>query len=130
MKIINTVNLITTDDKKRILLVKRADNQQESILWSLPGGTKRENETLEECLMREIKEELNCLVTKYYFFKSYEIKNDSKTVIANYYTGLIKSCVKINKQELSAYQWFARENLPNNLAYNQNKVLLDFFKID
>lgn len=126
MKTVNTINLITMDDKKRILLVKRADNQQESGLWSLPGGTKRENETLEQCLMREIKEELSCLVVKYSFLKSYKIKNDSKTVIANYYIGLIKGYIKLNKQELSGYQWFAKENLPNKLAYNQNKVIADF----
>jgi len=76
--------------------------------------------------MREIKEELSCLVVKYSFLKSYKIKNDSKTVIANYYIGLIKGYIKLNKQELSGYQWFAKENLPNKLAYNQNKVLADF----
>lgn len=126
MKAINTANLITMDGRKRILLVKRANSQQEPGLWSLPGGTKLENETLEQCLMREIREELGCLVVEYFFLKSYKIKNYSKTVIANYYIGLIKGCIKLNKQELSGYQWFAKEDLPDDLAYDQNKVLIDF----
>jgi len=116
------------NDKKRVLLVKRANTVQEPGLWSLPGGTKRENETLEQCLIREIREELGCLTIKYSFFKSYKIKKNTKTIIANYYTGLIRGHIKINKQELSDYQWLAKKDLLDNLAYNQNKVLLDFFK--
>ncbi len=126
MKTIDTVNFIIMDCGKRILLVKRANNQQEPGLWSLPGGTKQENETLEQCLIREIKEELGCLIVEHSFLKSYKIKNDSKTVIANYYIGLIKGCIKLNKQELSDYRWFSKEDLPKNLAYDQNRVLADF----
>ncbi|MHA1657504.1 MAG: NUDIX hydrolase [Promethearchaeota archaeon] len=127
MKIIKTANLITIDDKKRVLLIERAHNQEEPNLWSLPGGTKRDNETLEECLVREIKEELNSSIKKYGFLKLYIMKEDNKTVIANYYVGLINNLIKLNKQESSKYRWFIRKEIPSNLAYNQNNVLSDFF---
>ncbi len=127
MEKIKTANLIIVDDKKRVLLVKRAHNQEEQNLWSLPGGTKEDNETLEECLVREIKEELGSSIKKYDFFKSYMVKNNNKTVIANYYFGLINDSIKLNKQEFSGYKWFFQKEIPGNLAYNQNNVLSDFF---
>jgi len=127
MKTIKTANFIITDDKKRVLLIKRASIQEEPNLWSLPGGTKENNETLEQCLIREIKEELNSLVEKYHFFQSYTMKSDNKIVVASYYTGSIDGLIKLNKQESSSYQWFTQKNIPDNLAYNQNKVLSDFF---
>ena len=127
MKIIKTANLIIIDDKKRVLLIKRAHNQEDPNLWSLPGGTKEDNETLEECLVREIKEELNSSIKKYDFFKSYILKNDDKIVIAGYYMGLINDPIELNKRESSEYKWFFQKKIPNNLAYNQNNVLSDFF---
>jgi len=127
MKTIKTANFIITDDKKRVLLVKRASSEEEPNLWSLPGGTKENNETLEQCLIREIKEELNSLIKKYHFFQSYTVKSNNKIVTASYYTGLINNSIKLDKQESSDYRWFKEKNMPNNLAYNQNKVLSDFF---
>jgi len=127
METIKTANFIITDDKKRVLLIKRASIQEDPNLWSLPGGTKENNETLEQCLIREIKEELNSLIKKYHFFQSYTMKSDNKIVVASYYTGSIDGLIKLNKQECSNYQWFKQKNIPDNLAYNQNKVLSDFF---
>ena len=127
MKIIKTANLIIIDDKKRVLLIKRTYDQEESNLWSLPGGTKEDNETLEECLVREIEEELGSSIKKYDFFQSYTMKDNSKTVIASYYVGLINDSIKLNKQESSEYKWFSQKEIPSNLTYNQNNVLSDFF---
>lgn len=41
----------------RVLIAKRKKAYM-GYLWEFPGGKKNENETLEECLKREIKEEL------------------------------------------------------------------------
>ena len=44
---------IIEDDKHRVLLVKRKDIP----LWDLPGGKKDKNESMEECVVREVQEE-------------------------------------------------------------------------
>ena len=67
------------------------------------------------------------MIKKYDFFQSYTMKDNSKTVIASYYVGLINDSIKLNKQESSEYKWFAQKEIPSNLAYNQNNVLSDFF---
>jgi 8-oxo-dGTP pyrophosphatase MutT (NUDIX family) len=42
-----------TDDKNRVLLVRRRDNEK----WTLPGGTLEYGESMMECALREVKEE-------------------------------------------------------------------------
>ncbi len=46
--------------KNKILAAKRAFNMPHPGYWEFPGGKIHKNETQEECIKREIKEELNC----------------------------------------------------------------------
>lgn len=124
MKIINTANLITLHDNK-ILLVKRAYNNEEHGLWSLPGGTKNDNEDIKETLKREINEELGIDIKKYKLLKIYKKKYNDKIVNAHYFLGVIKQDISLNKKELTKYQWFLFDNIPNNLAYDQNEIIKD-----
>mgnify|MGYP000896386312 CR=1 FL=1 len=43
---------------EKILICQRAADDERGLLWEFPGGKREENETLEECIIREIKEEL------------------------------------------------------------------------
>lgn len=53
------VVLFTFEDQQlKVLLVKRATPPYEG-LWAFPGGILQENEELEECALRELKEETN-----------------------------------------------------------------------
>ncbi len=47
-------------DDTKFLITQRSKNKKEfPLYWELPGGKSQENETIKECLKREIKEELN-----------------------------------------------------------------------
>ena len=46
----------------KILITKRPEGTHLEGLWEFPGGKKEESETLEECIVREIKEELGIKV--------------------------------------------------------------------
>ena len=127
MKKIYTANLIAQNNHNELFLVKRAFDNDEAGLWSLPGGTKEKNETINNTLIREIKEELGLNIKKYVYFKTFKTVNNNKTVIAQYFTGVIDQPVFLNKNELSEYQWFPLKNIPNNLAYNQNNVLNELY---
>ena len=45
-------------DGEKILICQRAGDDECGMLWEFPGGKREENETLEECMIREIREEL------------------------------------------------------------------------
>lgn len=42
----------------RILICQRARDDDYALLWEFPGGKLEEGETSEQCIVREIKEEL------------------------------------------------------------------------
>ena len=52
-----TAGLIRNNSK--ILITQRLFDDRFGGLWEFPGGKQKAGETLEQCLIREIKEELN-----------------------------------------------------------------------
>ena len=78
MKIV-TAAIIKKDDS--YLITQRASNDKLPLKWEFPGGKVEMGETPEECLIREIKEELNLdivigekIATSIYKYDSGEIK--------------------------------------------------------
>ncbi len=57
--------------KKKMLLA----HHLEWGIWGLPGGTRKEGETIEETLKREIKEETNCGVVDFKPISAQKILN-------------------------------------------------------
>lgn len=55
-----TAAIIWQDGK--VLITKRPEGTHLEGMWEFPGGKKEEAETLEECIAREIKEELGVQV--------------------------------------------------------------------
>ena len=92
--------VLVFNEKKELLLNLRSDTNT----WGIPGGGKELNETLEECAIRELKEETNLevddleLVTvlsgKEYYFK-YPNDDEVDCIITLYqvkdYNGELKS---------------------------------------
>lgn len=50
------------EDQGHILAVQRAAHKQQGLLWEFPGGKVEPDETAEQCIIREIQEELNILI--------------------------------------------------------------------
>lgn len=51
------------DDQGRVLLAQRPEGKHMAGLWEFPGGKVHADETPEEALVREMKEELDLAVT-------------------------------------------------------------------
>lgn len=52
-----TAAVITDGD--RVLIARRGENSRHPNRWEFPGGKQEAGESLRECLVREIKEELD-----------------------------------------------------------------------
>ena len=56
-QLVSTIALI--DDENKILIGKRPRGKTFENLWEFPGGKVKKNETIEQALIRETKEEIN-----------------------------------------------------------------------
>ena len=56
-QLVSTIALI--DDENKILIGRRPVGKAFENLWEFPGGKVKKNETVEQALIRETKEEIN-----------------------------------------------------------------------
>lgn len=112
-----------------ILVTQRSEKMNLPLKWEFPGGKIEKNETAEECILREIKEELNIeiellekLETKCFHYENFSINLipflsrylDGDIVLAEH-----KKSKWLTKEELSALDW-ASADIP---------VLEEFLKL-
>ncbi|NES08099.1 MAG: NUDIX domain-containing protein [Okeania sp. SIO2F4] len=127
-KIQGCVIILFNSDNK-ILLVLR-DNK-ESIpfpnSWNLLGGFIEKGESPEECIRREIREEIEIELGNIKFFQKYTVY-DREHYIFWKQINLDLTQVKLNEGQRLAY--FSKDELEKyQLAFQCNKILNDFFSL-
>jgi 8-oxo-dGTP diphosphatase len=123
-----SANIIIINDNGHILLHLRDDKPTIAYpnMWVLPGGYIEEHESPEQCIIREIKEELGIELQKVSLFvtatRSYGIEH-TFAANANF------DSAAIHLTEGQAIRWFSLEDARNTqLGYEDNQILDDFFK--
>ena len=58
VKIIDVAAAIIHDNKGKILICRRGSGGSCAYLWEFPGGKREAGETMQECVIRECREEL------------------------------------------------------------------------
>lgn len=108
--------VVLTNENNEVLLQKRSDN----LLWGLPGGLMELDETIEECAIREVKEETNLDVEITKFIGVFNNPNmtwrktDKARVICFSFQGkVIGGSLSIHDDESLAFDYFSLDNLPN-----------------
>lgn len=122
-----TVSLIINKNDE-ILMVQRA---KEPLLgyWCLPGGFLEYEETPENGLKREAKEELGIKVILEKLIGVYQIDNDPRGIHLDIiYSGKTDNEPKPN-EELKDCKYYNINNLPENIAYKHRDAIHDYFKI-
>jgi 8-oxo-dGTP diphosphatase len=64
MKIVLVAAVALVDPDNRVLIAKRPEGKKLAGLWEFPGGKVEEGETPEDCLIRELAEELGITTWK------------------------------------------------------------------
>ncbi len=109
MNSFDVVAAIIINDNK-YFIAQRNRNKHLGLFWEFPGGKVEHNETYEEALKREIKEELNIDILINYKlgkenYKDYKIDIELHYFICSY----IKGDLKLVEHEDSA--WVKKEEL-------------------
>ena len=112
---------IIIDDDKKILLVKRPnDKKLFPNAWSFPGGKLEEWETLDETVVREVKEEtwLDLVSFEKYSFIGHTPQN--KRSINHFYIGKVEWTL-IPETEAKRYSYDEIKWL--KIAFNQTEII-------
>lgn len=103
----------------RLLITRRRDDSHLGGLWEFPGGKREPNETFEQCLIREIREELGMEIAVGDLFEEISHAYKEKTVRLKFFVcrwigGEPKAlgCASfewISKDELTQYEFPAAD---------------------
>ena len=105
----------------KILLTKRRDEPDKNK-WAIPGGKLELNETLEEGLKREMKEETSLNVKKGKLLGIIEVINDTfNYVILDYECSIISGEIKASSDALDI-KYFDLNNLTDSI----NETTMEF----
>lgn len=69
----------------RLLITQRLPGSHLPGLWEFPGGKRKPGESIRECLVREIREELNIGVVVGELFETIEYAYPEKTVCLKFF---------------------------------------------
>ena len=95
----NVVAAIIKKDNQ-YLIVQRNKNKHLGLKWEFPGGKVNFNETFEEALSREIKEELDISINIHEKITEEKYKDDKINIILHYYLSSHKDGImKLNEHE-------------------------------
>jgi ADP-ribose pyrophosphatase YjhB (NUDIX family) len=122
---------ILLDEKKRVLLGKRTGGM-EAGKWSLVGGKPEEEESAEEAVKREVKDEIGLKFKPIFYQKAkgFDKKSGIKWRSTRFF-GDIKSTQEFDydKSEFSEIKFFSSGELDNlEIAFNHKEILKNFFK--
>lgn len=127
-----TVNAIIVKDGK-ILLTKRAPHLLHGDKYAYPGGFIDRNETAEEAVRREVKEEAGYGVTKTTLFRINDYpfrKGEDRQNIDFIFIAEVGDKVGKPDHEVTDVQWFPLDNLPQEelFAFDQYENIQLFLK--
>jgi len=96
----------------KLLIAQRHASAHLGELWEFPGGKREDNETFEECLVREIREELGIEMSVGEFFEEITHAYPEKTVRLKFF---ICKLIRGEPQPLgcAAFKWIKKSELAN-----------------
>ena len=123
---------IIYDERKRVLLAQRSGNRSlDPDLWETIGGRIEFGESPEDCLRRELKEELGCdiTITHLQLFNVYNFVSGDIHLISIVYLIRIDGVPRINPKEIQKLQWFSeQEAMQLKFSVNCRQRIVDFFR--
>ena len=108
----------------KYLIVQRNRKKHLGLKWEFPGGKVKENETFEEALLREIKEELNIIINLHDKITEEKYKDEKIDILLHYYfcTQVSGTIQLIEHEDLA---WVEKKDFKNyDFAEGDKNILL------
>jgi 8-oxo-dGTP diphosphatase len=121
-------SIIFVNDKSQILLFLRDDKPGLPYrnMWDIPGGHVEDGETPEQCIVREMKEEMDLTLNS---FELFSVKEFDDRIEYTFWKKANLDIEKISLNEGQQLRWFTEPEAKNTkLAYGFNEIVDDFFK--
>ncbi len=97
-------------------------------MWALPGGKLEENETTEECAIREMKEETGLEIKIVKLIGVYsDPKRDQREIVSVAYLAKRVSGMLKSGDDAKEAKWFELINFPK-LAFDHEKIIKNILK--
>ena len=116
--------------KGLFLIIKRSEKCTDTpSTWEVPGGTMEIGETVEECLLREIKEEVGLSVGIIRYLYSWKIpRNETHETVGLTFLCETSSNVVELSHEHTSYAWISPLEI-HNYDFSEG-IKKDFSKVD
>jgi 8-oxo-dGTP diphosphatase len=127
LKKIDGTNIIFVNDRQEVLLHLRDDKPDIPYpnMWGIPGGHISDGETPEECILREMKEELGLSLQGVRLFAATERSYGREHT---YWKRANLHPEEVTLSEGQGIRWFSYPEIQQmTLIYEDNLILDDFF---
>jgi 8-oxo-dGTP diphosphatase len=120
-------SIIIYNSENKVLIARRSKSKKRfPLMWETVGGALEDNETPDECIRREVMEELNCTINDLRLFKVYVINEDNRYVLI-VYEGNLNGQVQENS-EIEKVKWIDRSEVEKfDFCGNELEKLLNYF---
>ena len=109
-KITKVVAGILINSKNEVLISQRLTSQPWPGYWEFPGGKVEVNESLDQCLSRELFEEISINPLSYTEWITREFFQDNRVIRITFFK-ITRWTGEIQKKEVNDYRWINVENI-------------------
>jgi 8-oxo-dGTP diphosphatase len=107
---INVAAAIIENEQGQILIARRRKGKSQEGMWEFPGGKIEGNETVDECLCRELREEMNIEIEPYaYFGENDHWYGETHIRLIAYLARFVSGDIKLMDHD--EYYWIEHEQL-------------------
>jgi ADP-ribose pyrophosphatase YjhB (NUDIX family) len=128
--ILNAACAVIADEDGKVLLQKRSDNKK----WGLPGGLLELDESIQDAVLREVKEETDLDIELTDFIgvfvnpdMRWRVADDAEVICFSFVGKIVGGTLKINDSESLAFGYFGRGELPEIHSVDNVQTIQAYF---